>query len=163
MRLTDLLALSIVPRWTIVPTLKQQTVSDHVFRVLVIALELAARTSTPFPLEAVLHVLCHDADESRTGDIPTPAKNKITIPNSAVFCPWLLQDAMATMISEPAYKVFRLADLIEAYTFINRYGVGSHADRAAEGVLDAIYEECSEDWAKEVGRLIDDIDMDRER
>ena len=132
--LNDLLALSHVPRWAIVPHAPPQSVGDHVFRVMVIAVELAHRLRMP-PLSqgALIAILLHDADESRTGDIPTPAKAKMATGEQVKYCPWMPEVEQFPQAHER--EIVRLADLLEAATFIHMYGVGPHAMLAARQLL----------------------------
>ena len=76
-RLTDLLALSHVPRWNIVRHTNPQNVADHTFRTMVIYTELCRRLQFEIHVPDLLAILHHDAPESRTGDIPTPAKQRM--------------------------------------------------------------------------------------
>lgn len=124
-RITDLLALSHVPRWSIVDHVKPQSVGDHTFRVLVIATEISMRIRHAMTLEMLLYILQHDADESYTADIPTPAKKKLKIDDSVQVCAWREDCTWTPNAKEMA--IFHLADQIEAYTFIRRYGIGAHA------------------------------------
>jgi 5'-deoxynucleotidase YfbR-like HD superfamily hydrolase len=161
MRLTDLLALSHVPRWVIVPCLRQQTVADHSFRTLIIAMELADRLGVKLKMADIVTVMHHDADESRSGDIPASFKDEVMEEAARNSCSWLeIEDPS---ISGEALAILHLADKIEALTFISRYGVGNHARRAANGVKADIDAACPGDWFPEVVKLINDIDMDRER
>lgn len=163
-RLTDLLALSHVPRWSIVDHLKPQTVSDHVFRVMVIATELARRLE----LEGGLHVntyrwiLEHDASECRTADIPTPAKKILGDFEEVVFCPWMPQ--MDHAVHHEQFQLFRLADIIEATTFIRRYGIGPHAFRVHKDLCRAVDSKCPDQkWRMVVRQLMLEMDEDTGR
>lgn len=130
MFLTDVLALSHVPRWSIVPHLIPQSVSDHSFRVAMIAMEIIRRHegkdgwSDVRPHNVLWHSLIHDVEESITGDLPSGAKKFLRtrrdigviiddVPNHGMF----IKEMM----------IVKLADLIEAYTFIAMTGVGSHS------------------------------------
>lgn len=135
-RLTDLLALSHVPRWTIVDTLRSQSVSDHTFRTLVIAWELSDRLKCPMSPGAVLYIVCHDAAECRTGDIPSTAKDVMAIGNTSKYCPWF----DAPVLSHTELMIVKMADLIEAVTFIGAYGRGAHASRVNQWLSEKIYD-----------------------
>jgi len=171
MRVTDLLALSHVPRWTIIPHTVPQSVGDHTFRVLVIALDLIARLPIKEgPVERCLNtgdlmlaILYHDADESRTGDIPTPVKERTGVAAPTDACPWLAVYDTYPGLPKSLQLVLDLADKIEALTFIRRYGIGSHAVRAADSMRRKIEEVCPEEWRRTVDILIADIDTDRGR
>lgn len=148
MFLTDALALSHVPRWAIVSTIRPQYVSDHTFRVAIIFIELTARLDLPWTSADLLGVLIHDLGESRTGDIPTPVKRELG-----------MKELPVHFSSPEIERVYRLADLIEAYTFIRRYGEGEHAHRVAEGLSAKIAIE-AKDWGTLTSALIDDILQD---
>jgi len=152
-RLTDLLALSHVPRWGIVDHLKPQTVSDHVYRTMVIATDLASRLKLPFGLEGVMLVLQHDAEECRTGDVPTPAKHLLI---DHPHCDWL----EPTFASADEARIAHLADLIEAYTFISRYGVGDHATRVSSALWNIIDGQRPKTWEYATETIIRDIQVD---
>jgi hypothetical protein len=130
-RLTDLLALSHVPRWAIVRHHGHQNVADHTFRVLVIYTELCRRLEIEIFVPGLLYALYHDAPESRTGDIPTPAKERIEVIGSEEdFVPWMIDIGYPD--PDPVHeKLVQLADLIEAHTFIERHGHGDHSKRVA--------------------------------
>lgn len=68
--------LSYVPRWVIVPMARPQTVSDHVYRCLVMARSFADTfgLEAEFELELFRYILIHEQDEALTGDIPSTAK-----------------------------------------------------------------------------------------
>jgi len=84
------LNLSYVPRWVIVPMMRQQSVADHSFRVAVIVTELLARINhgrpdlIPYPdFGAILYsALLHDEKEAVTGDTPAPRK-PVEVPDDA--------------------------------------------------------------------------------
>ena len=145
MFLTDMLALSHVPRWCIVPTIRPQSVGDHVYRVMVIFEALSSELEVPYVLSDLLAVLQHDYAEARSGDIPTPYKNTAGI-----------EDIQPAFSSEAVARLFLLADRIEAYTFIERYGFGPHAKRVAIDLQRKVKEMADVDFPK-VMRLVDYI------
>jgi 5'-deoxynucleotidase YfbR-like HD superfamily hydrolase len=71
--------LSVVTRWVVVNTIKDQSVAEHCFNVERIALRIAmqwfriSRVETLYFISQV--ALHHDDDESITGDIPGPSKH----------------------------------------------------------------------------------------
>ncbi len=70
------LILSYVPRWVVVPMLREQTVSDHSWRVAMIAVVLAGRIGmTAEQVNAIAFMaMGHDLEEATTGDIPSTQK-----------------------------------------------------------------------------------------
>jgi hypothetical protein len=128
---------------------------------MVIAIALAERLHVRFTISDLLYTLYHDADESRTGDIPAPAKDHIYKTLGAGdqevrFCPWLDYEIPGgTWVT-----VSTLADLIEALTYISRWGVGDHAARVAQGVREKIDRACPIGWEGAVNQVIGEIDSD---
>jgi 5'-deoxynucleotidase len=129
--LTNLLTLSHVPRWVIIDTSKSQTVADHSFRVAAICLAFAKELDAIGLKVDIAHVLLkaitHDIGESKSGDIPTPYKKEL---KSFGFT-----DSIDDFATIEEY-VIKLADLIEAYTFISRYGI--KANRVATELLGSL-------------------------
>lgn len=167
-RLTDLLSLSHVPRWAIVDHLKPQTVSDHVYRVLVIATEMANRLGIEVEQRTLIYILSHDASECRTGDIPTPAKQTAEIigtghgfDNDVLFCPWTAREPQALNVSQAL--LMALADVIEAATFIRRYGIGSHARRVEMDLCRTVNDRCPAEWLDTVRQLMQEMNEDAGR
>lgn len=72
--------LSWVPRWAVVPVLHKQSVAEHSFHVIVLCrwlLPLHARSGQGnFELEVLRRAIEHDADEAKSGDIPSPYKTR---------------------------------------------------------------------------------------
>lgn len=137
MFITDALALGIVPRWAIVRTIRPQSVAEHSFNVAIIAseiLQLNPHLTAGGPIcrrEQVLwHALTHDCDEAVTGDIPRFAKTLIVKPQREI--PQLVKVLPDPMVSMAELKVVKLADRIDAYTFINMNGIGKHAEAVAQ-------------------------------
>lgn len=116
--LINLLKLSHVPRWAVIDTIKSQSVADHTFRMMAIGTEFITCQNTGVNLGEFLELaLIHDADEAKTGDIPTPCKNK-KVPR--------VGDLPPTML------VLKIADIVEAIGFIERYGI--HPNEVASGL-----------------------------
>ena len=133
MRVTDLLALSHVPRWTIVSHSRPQSVADHSFRVCVIAVELAERLGVQLSADALLACLYHDGPESRSGDIPSGAKRRIEdkLKGSLDDLFWPSTRLKGSTVAREV-NILMLADKIEGYTFIQKWGVGPHAAEVAD-------------------------------
>lgn len=148
MFITDALALTIVPRWTIVRTARLQSVAEHSFAVAIIAEQilrlnehLTVHEPGLTPLcrrERVLwHALTHDVDESVTGDIPRHAKKLVLRPKREI-------PVLVAIPGEPLtlaeLRVVKLADMMEAYTFIAMNGVGRHAESVAQRLKYDVHE-----------------------
>lgn len=133
-RTVDLLALADAHRWTVVKTLRSQSVAEHSYQVAVIAWELAERLDVP--IECYPHILtwalAHDAPETFTGDIDGRAKREfpnlkevVTRVENIKF-PWHWEMSMA--VSPMVRALVKVADTIEAMTFIKVWGHGERAD-----------------------------------
>jgi len=124
--LTDALALQHVPRWSVVRRLREQSVAEHSFAVAIIAIELVTRITTLSicrPGHLLYAALVHDIDESVTGDISSPAKRMMgALPTFVAVSPGWLPTKLEL-------DVVKLADLIEAYTWLWMNGAGSHANQ----------------------------------
>lgn len=133
-RLTDLLALSYVPRWSIVARTREQSVADHTFRVCVILCELAAHMDIALSWSDLWYAMTHDGAESRTGDVVGIFKHRHTSVASAIDkaeiaeCPWM---AGVPQPGDSIKRLVKIADLIEGVTFIERWGTGPHARKVA--------------------------------
>lgn len=137
MKINDLLALQHVPRWSIVPHVGTQTVADHTFGMMVIAIELATRLEMELSNSCLVYALLHDGPESRSGDIPSGAKRKIedAIDMSGGAVDRLFDDGelgdFEVNMTVNELAVVRLADKIEGYLFIQKWGVGIHARKVS--------------------------------
>jgi 5'-deoxynucleotidase YfbR-like HD superfamily hydrolase len=107
----DLLKLSHVPRWSIIDTVKDQSVGEHTFRVMAIAITLRGKfllNGINVDKSTLLEVaLIHDIDEAKTGDIPTPFKRKGGAPR----------------FFNVENQIVKIADYMEALIFLFRYGL----------------------------------------
>ena len=103
-----------VSRWHIVPTTRPQTLADHSYAVACVARRLLHVLGRPDLVpQAVELALDHDIAEVVFGDVPAPAKGA-----AGGFGRYWSS-------SEPLWRrVVRVADKLEAYTFIGAFGVG---------------------------------------
>ena len=152
----DLLRMQDVKRWHTVNTSRTQSLADHSLSVLWIFMRLqqsATEDITPLTAEQMVSILTHDAAEVLMGDIPTPGKRMIdkylheAEPQSGLNMgdvEWLIlgvpvqwgivpyDDSMGKYDLTPNQEIgLKVADLIEAYTFISQYGIGGHAKAVA--------------------------------
>lgn len=74
--LGQILRLSYVPRWVIVPMMRQQSVAEHSWRVAVIAMELSGKLGWNYDeqCELATKATLHDWEEALTGDTPSTEK-----------------------------------------------------------------------------------------
>ena len=111
--------LSVVKRWGILNTIQTQSVAEHCFNVERICMKLAPMFGiTDFlgVLQLSQAALHHDDQEALTGDMPTTAKHYIEEGESGVDMPGRL---WYTQASDRTREIVKLADLLEAFHFIN--------------------------------------------
>ena len=121
-----------IKRWHMVSTTRDQTLAEHSYGVMLIAMEIA-ECSNIDPRKVVDLALYHDIDEVRTGDISPPAKlfmreqgydpDSLVADNGDVKPRW-----------DIVYMV-KAADFIESILFISQYGVGKHAEQVTEDLI----------------------------
>lgn len=119
-RLNDLLLLTYVPRWSIIPINRPESVAEHSFRVAVIAMEIAQRSNLEtYPV--IYRALIHDAPECATGDLPSPIKRRLSELRGVekLLCPWWDSGGPARDIFD---HIVKAADLIDLQTYLQRHG-----------------------------------------
>lgn len=146
-RTADLLSLSSVHRWNVIATLRPQNVADHCFRVAVIVMELFDRLKLPEDqlVYGLVWALCHDWPETLTSDIDGKFKRENQVAR--------LHICKAENEAFPAYKqmsvwipkhikaIVKLADYIEAVTFIAEWGHGQRATAVQAELYGILYDE----------------------
>lgn len=125
-RLRNLVNLSHVSRWTIVPMVKNENVAEHSFRVAAISECIAERLIDAGVkvdmLEVLRLALHHDIDEVLSGDIPTPCKR-------------FVDGAAIKAAVEPAPQqarnrekfIVKSADTLDALWSLKMYGIAPHS------------------------------------
>lgn len=154
----DALRANDVKRWQIVATLRPQSVAEHTYGVIVLAMELVNRIHwgqrTYRELEdairyretmnAVLRAaLVHDMPEVITGDIPTPVKDVLdirgkieTIESSISF-----SDLVSGDFQPEVLEIVKQADLVEAVWFMHQHRAHTeHAQVVYERLRDKLKE-----------------------
>lgn len=127
-RIKDLLNLSNVPRWSIIPTLRPQSVAEHSYNVAVICMELCRYLSDValHPNRVIAWALVHDGPEAETGDVPYTAKvqldRKAWGETERNLCPWYDNNGLKP--SEAA--LVKIADKMEEIIFLSYWGVAGH-------------------------------------
>ena len=100
--------LNFVPRWAIFPSNRTQSVAEHCFNVATITLWLLDQHdqshNIQFRLKCLEAAIIHDADESLTGDTPSPNKE--------------LPSPEAIAAYPQAKIVLKVADLLEAFAWL---------------------------------------------
>lgn len=136
--------------------------------MLVIAIELAQRVGVDLATRDLIRIVCHDGHESWTADLPSPMKKEMEEHgydfNKAV--PWM--KGVPKFSGPNQERVFHLADKIEAYTFISKFGQGEQAKRISGGCLATINELAAGNvpelaWRTAVASIILDVMEERGR
>jgi len=106
-----------VYRWHTVPVARPQTLADHSYAVACVARRLLQVIGRPDLIpQAVEAALDHDIAETVFGDTPAPAKGAL----GGFGRYWGPED--------PLWKrVLRVADKLEAYTYVAQFGIGRMA------------------------------------
>jgi hypothetical protein len=149
-RLTDLLALTHVPRWAIVAMRRPQSVGEHIYRTLIIFTELCEAVGWEVTAPALYSVLTHDAQEARTSDIPGSSagvsgfvipelsdyESPVTVSDVAwraatESSPWLVEERKRFLFATSPVDcaLLKLADHMEAHSWLVLYGDGPMARR----------------------------------
>jgi hypothetical protein len=117
----DKLRLQTVKRWHIVPTVKEQTVADHVYGVLQIGTHIAQKLGLDILDAFFVEVLQHDVEEVITGDAPSGSRPGL-----------------------PKSEFMAVVDVLESLHWLRQYGVRcdqvSHVEKA---LGNALCEACS--------------------
>ena len=127
MKTSELLRAQDVNRWTIVSTSRPQTLAEHAFNVAILAREFCRRHFIPdmdIPYAMLVAALTHDLDEIYTGDIPTPAKQRMRELGWDVD---KLEVLKQVHLSAEMKQVLKILDLFDAVHFLHNFGVGERA------------------------------------
>ncbi len=142
MKISDQIRATWVKRWGIVRTLREQNVAEHSFMVAMISTELMGRIGFPITGggglqgarcgEVLLWALWHDMAEVSTGDLPTP--HKLAIRAKAGDLLQQIEDdifpevaAIRNNTGTMVREVVKIADYLEAISFLRREGHGPEA------------------------------------
>ena len=133
--LTDALSLEHVPRWSTVRHYRGQSVAEHSYNVAIIANEICERLELSSPdvrrHNIILHALTHDLDECVTGDIPGIAKQHYKFQHEP-----MIDASKFVGVTLAETRIVKMADVIEAYTWLNTHGVGEHARKVVKWLSD---------------------------
>lgn len=115
LKTNDLLRAQYVKRWHIVATIREQSLAEHTFNVIVIARAIAKECDVD-DREIIKAAFLHDLDEIVTGDIPTATKVRARKNG------WELNDLYKRVVdrelTDIEEKIVKLADIREAVWFL---------------------------------------------
>ena len=144
LNLYDFLRVSHIKRWHNVLTIREQTVAEHSYLVMLMALDLFNTmvgvdsenrdSSQGYAYHILITGMFHDSPEVAAGDIPTPAKRLI---REITGDPGIFDKIDGQLMPDAVYGVkpggmdidpyIKVADAIEGYQFIHDNGAGTHA------------------------------------
>lgn len=136
--LKDTLKLDIVPRWSIEPMLRPQSVAEHSFRVTAITLELCAVLAVDDEIKrtAAAWAVMHDGPEAETGDIDYRIKQEIKLEIQVIeesLCPWYSVEMLR--VPRAAISIVKIADYIEGSSYAMKWGHPDSRVRIAVAAL----------------------------
>jgi len=143
-RLRNLINLSHVKRWGIVPTLHQESVAEHSFRVAAIseylADELAASNPDIDRLGLLRMALTHDLEECYTGDIPAPAKRLFDNHGILDRAMESLNEFETEAQENHARERFivKVSDLLDALWSMRVFGIAPYSTQIVERITNAL-------------------------
>lgn len=135
MRIQDIMLAQDVKRWTIVRTIRDQSLAEHTFNVTMIARAIASNLGID-DTKIIKYALDHDLDEILTGDIPTPAKERLKISTS-------YDGKSFKECNSREASIVAMADIIEAIAFITDNQVGRHAHSVGNYLMDRFQQRCN--------------------
>ena len=128
MNINDILLAQNIKRWTIVATIREQSLAEHSFNVAMIARDIAVEAGMD-DSNIVKYALDHDLDEIMTGDIPSPAKVRMgmsTMDSGKEDS--FYKGKSLSKCSKEEILVVTAADLIDSYLFIKYNRIGRQGD-----------------------------------
>lgn len=156
LNIQDILRAEDIKRWTIIKHTGDQSLAEHTFNVIAISRDICRRMGVS-DVAVIKYAFDHDLDEILTGDIPTPAKDRLKLEDS--YCGGSKDDCTSTEIA-----IVNLADIIEALRFINVHGLGRLSAQVMDGLIlrlnqkIALYTSAIPGLDKVIGELIADIE-----
>lgn len=147
--LADVLRAADVNRWQIVRMTRHQSVAEHTFNVMLVALDIAEAMGFKDRYAIMQCAMMHDIPEVLTGDIATPTKRVLEVSDRLDAIEGRVEYlGIKTKDYDPMVRhIVKLADLVESAVFLHHFGVGKHAEHVLDQLNKRI--ECF-DEAKEV-------------
>lgn len=157
-RTADIAALADVERWNIIKTYRRQSVAEHSFMVATIVMEMCARLGMRKESDVAVVVtwsLLHDVPEGYTGDIDGKFKREhpgikgaLDFAETMAF-PWW--DQYRRAVPDLVKWIVKVADKIEALSFIQQHGYGTRAKDVESELLSILFNEVIPEAAKHIG------------
>lgn len=121
--------LAHVPRWSILPTIQNQSVAEHSFYVALYASHILLKLNLDgkYLMPALRHAIEHDRDECYMSDIPGPAKRGCIDPDKSYI--YKTKENLRRFESNDfsddkiAVAVRKVADLMDEYAFWKEEGI----------------------------------------
>lgn len=142
-KIEEIFRVQTIKRWAIIEMSKDQSVAEHTYNVMMIMRRLGELLDRPITSEMYEYAMGHDAAETATGDIPTPAKVFIgdalaEYERSTVS--WLRRPS-----SDRDMALIKSADIIEGIYFCSRYCVDLRKEQVIKGMVDALMQQTEGD------------------
>lgn len=118
-----------VKRWNMVEVSRPQSVAEHTFGVVTIAMHLAKveELSDKDTCAVIIAAQMHDIAECMTGDIPTPVKDRFPEIRKLEY-DISFAGHKFRRFSEKVKNIVKKADMVEAFEYLRRFGVGQHSE-----------------------------------
>lgn len=151
MKINELMRLQDISRWSMINVTRQQSVAEHSFNVSVLAQAILDRANkmseeSTFNSQYIgIIAMLHDAVESVTGDIPTPAKQRMK--QLGFDFNEAFKDPDGETPPHGYEVVIKVCDLFESVMYLRNFGTGERAYVVLQG-LEHNLEEKMADLAK---------------
>lgn len=138
LNLQDILRAQDVHRWTIVRTIKHQTLAEHTFNVTMIARAICKVLDIDDTIVMKM-AMEHDLDEIKTGDVPTPAKRRLQAKGLDMYSEF---DGCKRYTKLPGEfsKIVKAADVLESAWFLEENKVGRHSEHVYTNIIARLHE-----------------------
>ena len=135
--LRQMLRASYVNRWHIINVVKPQSVAEHTFNVCLISEYICKLINDDqSAVDIYKYALHHDIPEVIIGDIPTPAKALLGLNKSSKIDDLCYQMDQWSVCPDPNVKrIIKLADYVDAITYLALNGVGKQAADVRNGII----------------------------
>lgn len=134
--LIEQLRLAQVKRYPINHTNRDQSVAEHTFGVVLIAIDILAALPEAKMKELsgdlIMYALFHDMNEIYTGDIPSGFKRRLKAEYSDI---GEKLDGMYVIQNEEVKGIVKLADYLESIYFLKEFGASRFGVRVLDDVI----------------------------